>query len=78
MFPFIFLISTQVFFINLLNDKQIEIFKYSGLKNSKIVNIIAIFSFFLGIIVVVFFYNLFDKVLPIKSLIPYIPAYYLH
>ena len=58
MFPFIFLISTQVFFISLLNDKQIEIFKYSGLKNSKIINIIGIFSFFLGIIVVVFFYNL--------------------
>ena len=36
MFPFIFLISTQLFFINLFNDNQIQIFKYSGLKNSKI------------------------------------------
>ena len=58
MFPFIFLISTQVFFINLFNDNQIEIFKYSGLKNSKIVSIIGIFSFFLGIFVIIIFYNL--------------------
>ena len=36
MFPFIFLISTQLFFINLFTDNQIQIFKYSGLKNSKI------------------------------------------
>jgi len=58
MFSFIFLISTQVFFINLFNDNQIEIFKYSGLKNSKIVNIIGLFSFFLGIFVITIFYNL--------------------
>ena len=58
MFPFIFLISTQVFFITLFNDNQIEIFKYSGLKNSKIVNIIGLFSFFLGIFVITIFYNL--------------------
>ena len=29
MFPFIFLISTQLFFINLYSNNQIEIFKYS-------------------------------------------------
>ena len=58
MFPFIFLISTQVFFINLFNDNQIEIFKYSGLKNSKIVSIIGILSFFLGIFIIIIFYNL--------------------
>tara|TARA_X000001036_G_scaffold389065_1_gene385761 strand:- start:142 stop:1026 length:885 start_codon:yes stop_codon:yes gene_type:complete len=58
MFPFIFLIATQVFFINLFNDNQIEIFKYSGLKNSKIVSVISIFSFFLGIFIIIIFYNL--------------------
>jgi len=57
MFPFIFLISTQVFFITLFNDNQIEIFKYSGLKNSKILNIISLFSFFLGIFIITIFYN---------------------
>ena len=57
MFPFIFLIATQVFFINLFNDNQIEIFKYSGLKNSKIVSVISVFSFFLGIFIIIIFYN---------------------
>ena len=32
MFPFIFLISTQFFFIKFLNNNEISIFKYSGLK----------------------------------------------
>ena len=31
-FPFIFLISTQLFFINLFYEDEIRIFKYSGLK----------------------------------------------
>ena len=57
MFPFIFLISTQFFFINLFNDNQIQIFKYSGLKNSTIITIISSFSVVLGIIVIMFFYN---------------------
>ena len=33
--PFIFLLSTQVFFINLINKNELEIFKYSGLNNFK-------------------------------------------
>ena len=33
MFPFIFLITTQLFFIKLFENKEIDIFKYSGLKN---------------------------------------------
>jgi len=36
MFPFILLISTQLFFIKLFNNNELEIFKYSGLKNSNI------------------------------------------
>ena len=57
MFPFIFLISTQVFFVYLLDNNQIHIFKYSGLKNSKIVLIIGTFTFFLGIIIITIFYS---------------------
>lgn len=58
MFPFIFLIGTQLFFISLFNDNQIQIFKYSGLKNSKILNLISIFAFLLGVFTVTVFYNL--------------------
>ena len=57
MFPFIFLISTQLFFISLFTDNQIQIFKYSGLKNSKILFIISMFSFFLGLIIITLFYS---------------------
>jgi lipopolysaccharide export system permease protein len=48
MFPFIFLISTQVFFVSLFTDNQINIFKYSGLKNSNIVTILGFLTFLVG------------------------------
>tara|TARA_Y100001980_G_C14537986_1_gene315066 strand:- start:210 stop:1283 length:1074 start_codon:yes stop_codon:yes gene_type:complete len=57
MFPFIFLISTQLFFITLFNNNQLSIFKYSGLKNSNILLIISLMSFFLGILIITFFYS---------------------
>ena len=57
MFPFIFLISTQLFFITLFNDNQLNIFKYSGLKNSKILWIISLISFFLGLLIITIFYS---------------------
>ncbi len=57
MLPFIFLISTQVFFIYLFTNNEIEIFKYSGLKNTSIIKVLSFLSFFLGILIIVFFYN---------------------
>ncbi len=56
--PFIFLISTQFFFIKLIDSQELEIFKYSGLTNFKIITIISLFAFFLGIFLIIFFYNL--------------------
>ena len=61
-FPFIFLLSTQLFFNSLFNDDQIDILKYSGLKNSKILSIINITTFVLGIFIIIFFYNLSSNV----------------
>ena len=58
MFPFIFLISTQFFFNTLFTDNEINIFKYSGLKNTKIFSILAITTFFVGIVIISIFYNL--------------------
>ena len=58
MFPFIFLISTQFFFIKLFNNNEIHIFKYSGLKNVKIIYYLSILSFLLGILIITLFYNL--------------------
>ena len=57
MFPFILLISTQVFFIKLFENKEIDIFKYSGLKNSKIIIILGFLSLFTGFFVSTLFYN---------------------
>ena len=57
MFPFIFLISTQLFFITLFNNNELSIFKYSGLKNSKIIEILSVMSFVLGFLIITLFYN---------------------
>jgi lipopolysaccharide export system permease protein len=57
MFPFIFLISTQFFFLKLFNNDEINIFKYSGLKNVKIINILSLVSFFIGIFAITVFYS---------------------
>ena len=58
MFPFIFLVSSQVFFINLMKNNQIQTFKYSGLKNSKIIFILSLASFLTGLTIIGLFYNL--------------------
>ena len=58
MFPFIFLISTQFFFNTLFTDNEMNIFKYSGLRNTKIFYILAITTFFVGLIIISLFYNL--------------------
>ena len=57
MFPFIFLLTTQLFFIKLFQNNQIEIFKYSGLKNSKIILILSMLTLFTGILITTIFYN---------------------
>jgi len=58
MLPFIFLISAQFFFIKLFNNDEINIFKYSGLKNFKIIYILSILSFVMGLVSITLFYNL--------------------
>ena len=57
MFPFIFLITTQFFFLKLFNNEEINIFKYSGLKNIKIISILSLVSFFIGILIITVFYS---------------------
>ena len=57
MFPFIFLITTQFFFIKLFNNNELEVFKYSGLKNSNILWILSLLSLFIGMMIIIVFYN---------------------
>ena len=56
-FPFILLLSTQLFYIKLFNNNEIQIFKYSGLKNSKIQIIISLVTLLLGLAIISIFYN---------------------
>ena len=57
MFPFIFLLATQFFFIKLFNNNELEVFKYSGLKNSNILWIISLLSFLMSVTIIAIFYN---------------------
>ena len=55
--PFIFMLTTQVFFIHLIDKNELQVFKYTGLNNIKILKILGLYSFILGIVLVIFFYN---------------------
>ncbi len=56
MFPFIFLITSQIFFIKLFDNNELITFKYSGLKNSKILIILTTLSLITGIFITSIFY----------------------
>ena len=60
-FPFIFLISTQFFFIELIEKNELEILKYKGIDNLSIIRLILFLSLFFGILIVLVFYNLSAK-----------------
>ncbi len=61
LFPFIFLISAQLFFIDLIEKNELNLLKINGYTNFKILSIIALISFIVGLIIVVFFYNFSSK-----------------
>ena len=56
-FPFIFLITTQFFFINLFNKNEILLLKNYGVTNLDIVKIITYLTLILGIIILVGFHT---------------------
>ena len=58
MFPFIMLLTIQLFFIKILENKEIDILKYFGLKNTRILYILSILSISTGILILIIFYSL--------------------
>ena len=56
-FPFIFLITTQLFFINLFNKNELILLKNYGVTNFDIIKIIAYLTFVLGIIIIIAFHT---------------------
>jgi len=60
-FPFIFLISTQFFFLNLIQKSELEVLKINGLNNLKIIKLLFVTSFILGLLIVSFYYTFSSK-----------------
>ena len=60
-FPFIFLISTQLFFLELIDKNELEVLKINGLNNLKIIKILFLSSFLMGLFLLSFYYSLSSK-----------------
>ena len=60
-FPFIFLLSTQFLFYKLFKSEELNLLKINGLSNLKIIKILFITAFSIGLITVLVFYNAASK-----------------
>ena len=60
-FPFIFLISAQFFFYYLYKNDEILLLKNSGLSNLKIIKILFLSTFLMGLLIILLYYNLSSK-----------------
>ena len=60
-FPFIILITAQLFFIDLIKKKEIELIKINNLNNLYLIKILASCSFFFGIIIISVYYPISSK-----------------
>jgi len=56
-FPFIFLIAAQFAFIKLIDQNEIIVLKNFGLDNLKIIKILSVLSFLIGLIIITVYYN---------------------
>ena len=70
-FPFIFLISSQLFFINLEEKEELNLLKAIGIDNMSLIKLITITTFVIGIFITFLFYtfssNLKHNYLTIKN-----------
>ena len=57
-FPFIFLISTQFFFIQLIDKEEILVFKNHGITNSQVLKVLVIVSTLIALFINIVFYNI--------------------
>ena len=60
-FPFIFLIGTQLFFLDIIDKNEIEILKINGLSNFRILKVLFFTSLLLGFILITLFYAISSK-----------------
>ena len=60
-FPFIILISAQLFFIDLIKKKENEIIKINNLNNLYLIRLLAICSFLFGVVIITVYYPISSK-----------------
>ena len=60
-FPFIFLISAQFYFYEIIKNDEIILFKNNGLSNLKIIKNLFFSALLMGIVIVVVYYNFSSK-----------------
>ena len=60
-FPFIFVIGTQFFFLDLIDKNEIEILKINGLSNLRILKTLFVTSLLFGFILITIFYAISSK-----------------
>ena len=56
-FPFIFLITSQLFFINFQENEELNLLKITGVDNISLIKLLAFTSLILGILITVFYYT---------------------
>ena len=60
-FPFIFLLTTQFLFYELFRNRELVLLKLNGLSNLKMIQIIFLLSFSIGIFNILIYYNFASK-----------------
>ncbi len=60
-FPFVILITAQLFFINLIKKKENELIKINNLNNLYLIKILAFCSFIFGIMIITVYYPISSK-----------------
>ena len=56
-FPFIFLIASQLFFLNLQENEELSLLKITGVDNFSLIRLIIYISIILGAFITIFFYT---------------------
>ena len=60
-FPFILLISTQLFFLEIIKKKENELIKINNLNNFYLIKLLSISAFFFGILIITIYYPFSSK-----------------
>ena len=60
-FPFIVLIATQIFFVEIIKRKENELIKINSLDNYYLIKLLTVCSFLFGLIIITLYYPISSK-----------------